>query len=309
MLQGSSPPRRARAARRYGLKERQRERQDGHQNGHLSPAQAEAVLRRAAELHAVELRGGGRSRGISPEALAEAADRAGLPKERVRQALSERASGRYAETRTLPHRLYGRSCVKIERQLGVPAWLARERVEHLLRAEQGLKLRRSTESGSLWDPGDALGVLRRALDLPGERPLLKARCIELVVDERPGGCGVELTADLYEQRGEYLSLAGILGATLSVPAAIAGVYEPLYLLALPPAIAVPGLGFKLAYGSIRDEARSVMEALIEASEQPVETPANGRERHRGGTQERRQAPRFSSRRGAPRRERGGRNRD
>ena len=250
-------------------------------NGRLGPAQAEAALRRAAELNASSGVRGGRSRSISPEALAEAADRAGIPKERVHQAISERASGLSMEPRNLSHRIYGYSRIKIERQLGIPARLARERLENLLRVEQGLKLRRSTESGSLWDPGDALGVVRRALDFSGDRPLLKARCIELLVDERSGGCGVELTADLYEQRGEYLSLAGIIGATLSLPAAIAGVYEPLYLLALPAALVVPGLGFKLAYGSAREEAMSVMEDLIEASEGPVESPVSQRERHRG----------------------------
>lgn len=279
-------------------------------NKRLSPSQAEAVLRRAAELNASELRGGGRSRGVSPEALIETAGRAGIPEVQLRRALSELASGRAAEPRTLPHRLYGYSRIKTERQIGIPAWLARERLEHMLRVEQGLKLRRSGDSGSLWDPGDVLGVVRRALDFSGERLLLKARCIELLVDERPEGCGVELIADLYEQRGEYLSLAGILGATLSLPAAIAGVYEPLYLLALPPAIAVPGLGFKLAYGNVREETRSVLDSLIEAAEEPFDAPAGQRERHRGGTQERRQVPRFSSsRREAARRGRGGRDRD
>lgn len=279
------------------------ERRNERYNGRLSPEQAESVLRRAAELNAVEPRGRGRSRDISPEALTEAADRAGIPRERVRQALAERASGRYAEPRTVPRRLYGHSRVRVERQLETPAWLARERIENLLRGEQGLKLRRSTDSGSLWDPGDALGVVRRALDFSGERPLLKARCIELLTDERPGGCGVELTADLYEQRGEYLSLAGIVGATLSIPTAIAGVYEPLYLLALPPAIAVPGVGFKLAYGGVREEIHGVLENLIEDSLQPSESPARKRERHRGGTQERRQPPRFSNSRESARRSR------
>jgi hypothetical protein len=52
-----------------------------------------------------------------------------------------------------------------------------------------------------------------------------------------------------------------------------------------------------------------MEALIEAAEQPVDSPARARERHRGGTQERRQAPRFSSQRKASRRERDGQSRD
>lgn len=271
------------------------------QSKRLTPTQAETVLRRAAELNAAGMRGG-RSQGISPEALTEAAKRAGIPEDGMRQALAECAGGRPIEPHTLSHRLYGYSRVKIERQLGIPAWMARERLEHMLRVEQGLKLRRSTDSGSLWDPGDALGTLRRALDLSGERPLLKARSIELLVDERPGGCGVELVADLYEQRGEYISLAGILAATLSLPAAIAGVYEPLYLLALPPALAVPGLGFKLAYGNTREETRSVLETLIEGSEQPTGGSDDGqRDRYYGGTQERRQAPRFSKRRGAAKR--------
>jgi hypothetical protein len=130
-----------------------------------------------------------------------------------------------------------------------------------------------------------LGVVRRALDFSGDRPLLKARCVELVVDEWSGGCGIELAVDLYEPRGEYLSLAGILGATLSLPAAIAGVYEPLYLLALSPAVAAPGLGFKLAYGNAREEARSTLETLIESVEGSGEAAggatASGRERHRG----------------------------
>lgn len=36
----------------------------------------------------------------------------------------------------------------------------------------------------------------------------------------------------------------------------------LYLLALLLALTVPGLGFKLAYGSIQEEARSVLEVSI-----------------------------------------------
>lgn len=130
--------------------------------------------------------------------------------------------------------------------------------------------------------------------------------------ERPGGCGIELAADLYEQRGEYLSLAGILWATLSLPAAIAGVYEPLYLLALPPAVVAPGFGFKLAYGNAREEARSTLEILIESVEGSGEAAggatASGRERHRGGTQER-QRSRFYAPRQAARRRGEGRERD
>lgn len=269
-------------------------------NRRLSPAQAEALLRRAAEIHAAEPRGG-RYRDISPEALIEAAGRAGIPEEQSRRALSEIEGGQTVEPRTLPRRLYGYSRVRITRRLGTSGWLTRERLEHLLRAEHGLKLRSSTEAGSLWDPGDALGLVRRSLDFSGERPLLKARGVELLVSERPGGCEVELIADLFEQRGEYLSLAGVLAATLSLPAAIAGVYEPLYLLSLPAAIAAPGLGFRLAYSSVREETRAVLESLVELAEEPGPEGYGGRERHRGGTQERRRSSLLSARRNAVRR--------
>jgi hypothetical protein len=51
--------------------------------------------------------------------------------------------------------------------------------------------------------------VRRTLDFSGDRTLLKARLVELRVEglaeER---CEANLTADLSNQRGEYLSLAG-----------------------------------------------------------------------------------------------------
>ena len=64
----------------------------------------------------------------------------------------------------------------------------REYLEGLLRLQQGLKLRRKTEVGSLWDPGDELGVVRRTLDFSGDRTLLKARLVELRVE----GLGEEM---------------------------------------------------------------------------------------------------------------------
>ena len=116
-----------------------------------------------------------------------------------------------------------------------PAEGTREYLEGLLRLQQGLKLRRKTEVGSLWDPGDELGVVRRTLDFSGDRTLLKARSVELRVEglgeER---CEANLTADLSNQRGEYISLAGILGATLAALFMLAGMQSPLFLLGVLP---------------------------------------------------------------------------
>src|SRR3712207_9218936 len=87
-----------------------------------------------------------------------------------------------------------------------------------------------------------LGAVRRALDFSGHRALLKTHSVELRVEEiDENRCDANLTADLSNQRGEYLSLGGILGATLAVLFMLAGFQNPLFLLGVPPAVAAPGL--------------------------------------------------------------------
>src|SRR3990170_216397 len=73
--------------------------------------------------------------------------------------------------------------------------------------------------------GIAESDVRRALDFSGHHTLLKVRSLELrVEDVGYGRSGISLIADVSNQRGEQLSLSGILGATLALPLAIAGVY-------------------------------------------------------------------------------------
>jgi hypothetical protein len=87
-------------------------------------------------------------------------------------------------------------------------------------------------------------------------------------------CDANLTADLSNQRGEYLSLGGILGATLAVLFVLAGFQNPLFLLGVPPALAAPGLGFRFAYRRACAEIRRTLETLLDAAE---EGPAHERE--------------------------------
>ena len=56
----------------------------------------------------------------------------------------------------------------------------------------------------------------------------------------------EPDADLSSERGEYLSLAGILGTTLAV--FVLAVADPLFFLGVLPAFAAPVFGFRFAYG-------------------------------------------------------------
>jgi hypothetical protein len=96
---------------------------------------------------------------------------------------------------------------------------------------------------------------------------LKARSVELKVEDVGyGRSGTNLTADVSNQRGEYLSLGGILGATLALPLAIAGVYDWLYFLGVMPALVAPGVGFRFAYQKTCADIRRAMDNLLDAAE-------------------------------------------
>jgi hypothetical protein len=253
--------------------------------GRLTPAEVELVLRRAAELSARRRRPvGGGERTVSPEVLVQAAATAGIDESDVRRALFDLYSEKAVEPETLAKRLYGSARLRIVREMDHPVSQVRTHIEDLLRREQGLRLRRKTEASSLWDAGDLLGAVRRALDFSGARALLKARSVELRVEEvGEGRSGANLTADVSNQRSDYLSLGGILGATLAVPLAIAGFVEWPYLLAVPPAVAASGFGFRLAYMKACADMRRALDAVLDAAEEgPPGDRAGRREERRVG---------------------------
>ena len=234
----------------------------------LSPDEVDAVLRRAAELNS--RRGDRRAMdfaSVSPGSILQIATSAGIPEECVRQAIEDLYEQKPAEPETLAGKLYGSARLRVVREVESRATDTREYLEYVLRREQGLKLRRSTEEGSLWDSGDALGAVRRALDFSGQRTLLKTDAVELAVEklgvER---CGANLTADATGQRSEYFSLGALVGATLALPVAIAGVQEPLFFLGILPALAAPGIGFKLAYDKACRDIRRTLNDLLDDTE-------------------------------------------
>jgi hypothetical protein len=226
--------------------------------------------------------------------LVQVAAAAGIPEQDVHRAMWDLSSEKTAEPHSLARKFYGPARLRAVRDLERPSEASREYLEGLLRLEQGLKLRRRTELGSLWDPGDELGVVRRTLDFSGERTLLKAGLVELRVeglgDDR---CEANLTADLSNQRGEYLSLAGILGATLAVLFVLAGMQNSLFFLGVLPGLAAPALGFRYAYSRACLEMRRALDYLLDALEesQPQEPPDRS-DRPRGQIQGLKPIPRF-----------------
>ncbi len=237
----------------------------------LTSAEVEIVLRRAAELSARRKDRSGETPSVSPEVLVQVAAAAGISEHDVRRALFDLHSDRTAEPFTPARRFYGPSRLRSVREVEKPAEVVRERLEELLKREQGLKMRQKTEGSSLFDAGDLLGTVRRALDFSGNRSLLKARSVELrVEDVEQGRSAANLTADVSNQRSEYLSLSGILGATLALPLAIAGFAgtgDWVYFFAVPPALAAPAVGFKLAYQKACADVRRTMDSLLDAAEE------------------------------------------
>lgn len=250
--------------------------------GRLTPAEVEVVLRRAAELSA-RRRGplAGGERTVSPEVLVQAASAAGIAESDVRRALFDLYSEKTVEPDTLAKRLYGTARLRSVREIDFPAAEVRDHLETILKKDQGLRLRRKTDASSLWDAGDLLGAVRRALDFSGTRALLKARSVELrVEDVGEGRSGANLTADVSNQRSDYLSLGGILGATIAVPLAIAGAIQWPYLLAVPPAVAASGFGFRLAYMKACADMRRALDAVLDAAEEGPTPDQDGRREER-----------------------------
>ncbi len=227
------------------------------------------ILRRAAELNSRRRTDDDpEAASISPEVLVQVAAAAGIPEQDVRRAMWDLASEKTAEPHSFAWKFYGPARLRAIREVERPPEQTREHLEHLLRLHQGLKLRRKTEASSLWDSGDELGVVRRALDFSGDRALLKAQSVELRVEEaEEDRCGANLTADLSNQRGEYLSLGGILGVTLAVLFVLAGAQSSLFLLGVLPALAAPIFGFKFAYEKACTEIRRTLDDLLDAAEE------------------------------------------
>jgi hypothetical protein len=265
----------------------------------LGPAEVEMILRRAAELNARRWsRDSHDAPSVSPEVLVQVAAAAGIPEQDVRRAMWDLASEKTAEPYTLGRKFYGPARLRAVREVEHPPERTREYLESLLRLEQGLKLRRKTEAGSLWDSGDMLGVVRRTLDFSGHRALLKTHSVELRVEEiDEDSCDANLTADLSNQRGEYLSLGGLLGATLAVLFVLAGFQNPLFFLGVPPALAAPGYGFRFAYHKACAEIRRTLEDLLDAAEegppQEEEEPPDRGDRPPGQIRGLKPIPRFA----------------
>ncbi|MGH3087924.1 MAG: hypothetical protein ACRDSJ_11480 [Rubrobacteraceae bacterium] len=235
----------------------------------LNPIEVEAVLRRSAQLNS---RRWGRlkqeSPSVSAEVLARVAAAAGIGEEDVRRAIFEVSSEKAADPPGYYRTLLGPARMRAVREVGYPARETSEYLEELLRSEEGLRMRFKSNGASLWDTGDSVGMMRRALDLSGDKPLRKSSSVELLVEEvEMDRCSVDIIADISNQRSEYVSMAGILGVTCALLFFLAGVQNGLFLLGVIPALALPLAGFRLAYMKVSADVRRALDLVLDAAEQ------------------------------------------
>lgn len=265
----------------------------------FKPTEVEAVLRRSAQLSAQRWdRLRRQNQNVPPEALTRLAAAAGIAEEDVRRAIFEVSTEKTADPPTYQRVLLGPARVRVVREIGHPGEETAAHLEEVLRSQQGLKLRYSAEGSSVWDPGETIGAVRRALELSAERPLLGARSVEMAVEEiEPARCSVDLLADLSGRRAEYLSLAGLLGVTLAILFFFAGIQNVLFLLGVIPALAAPLAGFRLAYVKSRSDMRRELDHVLDTAEKgpPRDRQAERDERPPGQIKGLRPIPRFAPR--------------
>lgn len=266
----------------------------------LRPSEVEAVLRRSAELNSrrwSRLRNEGGGSTVSGEVVVQVAASAGIPEDDARRALQEVFSRKAADPPSYQRTLLGSARVRAVREVEHPADQTSEYLEELLRRDAELKLRHKSEGVTVWEPGSAGGMMRRTLDISADRPLLKTRSVELVVEESGDErrCTVDFIADLSNQRSEQTSLAVLIGVTLALMFFLAGIQNPVFLLGVIPALLAPSGAFRLAFMKSRHDTLRVLDALQDAAETGIPKeirPAERPVRNTGQIQGLEPIPRF-----------------
>jgi hypothetical protein len=236
----------------------------------LSPAEVEAVLGRAIELH---VRSSAHRDGELSEAeLLRIGDELGLPPHTLRQALTEVDGGIGLEHGWLARHLgaarAGASRI-VERRAGsVQAEIER----YLLETECMVVERRFPERTVYVAASGVLASATRATRrLAGRHPLLQADRLEVSVQELDAGsCCVAVTVDLAQKRRDVAVTGVIGGGTVTAAAAAAGVIlaPPVALVGILgiPAVVAILYGSRSAYRGTLAETTARLESLLDRLE-------------------------------------------
>ena len=247
----------------------------------LTPEEAAAVVRRAAELDTPSL---AEHDGLDESVVRAAALEVGLSERAVEQAVGEWRAGVLVPLPALPadRRAGLPRWVAVETRMDLPVEVVDQRLQDWLRGQWFERLRtRGAESE--WSPRSGLvASARRAVDVDRRLRLSGVGRVRMCVAPAAAGTRVRLVADLGDMG------AGLLVALVAAPAVVFAAVVPVglavvgpdALLALPAGAAVSGLGW-LGARSALDRRRIVVlteleRALDHLSREPTPLPLSER---------------------------------
>lgn len=241
--------------------------------GQLSPDDAAAVLRRAAELDTTPLE---EQDALDEDVVRAAAREVGLSERAVAQAVQEWRAGALAPLpELLPDRRLGLlATTAASRVVDVPAERALGSLDAWLRA-QWFERRRVRGAESEWAPRPGVvAAARRLADVQGRLRLSSVRRLRVCVAPAAGGARVRLVADLADHRNGLLAglvatPALVVGAGVGVAVGLPGDALPEVLLAGPAALLGGGAGWLGARKAMDVKRAQVHEELERALDELV----------------------------------------
>jgi hypothetical protein len=233
----------------------------------LSPAEVDAVLGRAIELHVRS--SSDRGTELSEGELLRIGDELGLSAHHLRQALTEVHGGIAPEDGWLARHLgagrAGASRILDRRPADVRAELER----YLLETECMVVERRFADR-TVYAAGTGVlaSATRATRRLAGRHPLLQAERLEVAVQELDAGsCCVAVAVDLRRKRRD-IALTGAVGGGIGTTAAVAAgiALVPPVALVAAPVLGAAYLGSRAAYRSTFAESAARLESLLDRLE-------------------------------------------
>jgi hypothetical protein len=249
-------------------------RQDGgveiRRPARLSGDEVARVLRRAAELDALDPDPDGDPTRYDPAAVEEAAREVGLSPAAVRQAVAElRVGALPAEAEGRRPAVAGSRVVSHQRLVDRSVDTVTATVDRFLRTQM-FELRRRSGDRSLFRPrSDLVASLRRGLDFGGAIKLDGLRTVSVVTTPADDRTLVRVEAELTASRANAVAGGAAAGTAVAVGTGLVGALlaEPgLVIAALPAGAVVGGGGIRVAesrWRRRRDDVSEVLGSLLD----------------------------------------------
>ena len=225
----------------------------------MTPEEAAAVLRRAAEIQAADL---GRQDALDTAAVVQLGSELGLREDAVRSALLEQRRPRTTAAAS-PVLLGLDAEVLVRRHVAASPDAVQAHLGRYLEL-QLLQRQRSRPGGTSWRPRRGLAAdLRRGLDLNRTIALKGVGAVEVQTEPEDGGTRVDVAVSVSDARSEALGylVALPVGLVAGIGAVVGVLTGPEALLAVPLTGVAGGAGWLGARAVVSSRRRQVAEAF------------------------------------------------